>query len=258
MENNKSNEQEKPNYKIVSMPLQIEELKEFFTNKESKYIVEYSKCELKDHRFIAYVSNLEMNCLVDLTNCGFGEKSSLILSYMESKNMVNIPSLLNCIAQILLEKKGINTEQIIVNSVFTKDEMSQFIKNNSQILQKWINFIDSSPVYMMTLNKEIEEKYKPEAISEQIDDINYIGLNVAWMFSVPCFLEFYLSAPNVSKMYYFKQQFKEYMFRGKNLFSYFCVPENTLFVIYEGILSGNINLDNAKSFLNTEIEVKQP
>ena len=54
-----------------------------------------------------------------------------------------------------------------------------------------------------------------------VDDVLYIGSNIVTLFSIPSFMELFFTTQMRTQMKYFKQQFDEHIFRGKNLFEYF-------------------------------------
>jgi hypothetical protein len=105
-----------------------------------------------------------------------------------------------------------------------------FIEQNLELMEKAVRFFDSLPYYAITTSAAHKEEFGegPEANVTLIDDPFYVGQNVVDLFYLNSFFEFYFSeAPKFPPMF-FKRQFQEQMFRGKNLYHYFMNPNNTM------------------------------
>ena len=237
------------NLRNVSVPLEINQIKEFFENKELFFLVDYSSSKIKGNMFLTYLSNLDIPCEIILTGASKEEKFELLKSYMETRNLNNSNTLRYMTAQIFLEKKGFNTLDIFEALILTKEECSEFVLINAEMVNRWNTFISSVMIYFLTSVKTIEEEFKFKESFKKIDDPHYIGTNIVQLFGVPAFLEMFYSVPADTEIFYFKQQFEEYMFRGKNLFEYFCNPENTLFLLFDDMLKGNAELGNISDLM---------
>jgi len=77
-----------------------------------------------------------------------------------------------------------------------------------------------------------------------VDDTLYIGSNIVNLFSIPLFLERYFAVPSTNQPKYFKQQFTEYMFKGKRLFHYFANENNTFFQVLVALLTKKVTVEN--------------
>lgn len=230
------------NFRNVSVPLEIEQIKEFFQNKEIFFLVDYTKSKIKGNMFLTYLSNMDLPCEILLDGTSKSEKFELLKLYMETRNLNNSNALKLAVAQLMLEYRGIDTAEIFSNPSLSKEECREFRDLYPELFQKWHTFIQSSLIFFLTSIKEIEEEYNFKNVFSPIDDPMYLGNNVVQIFSVPSFLELYFSRPIEGELFYFKQQFEEYMFRGKNFFNFFICPQNSLYMTFETLLSGNIDL----------------
>ncbi|MFT6630569.1 MAG: hypothetical protein ACJAS4_000507 [Bacteriovoracaceae bacterium] len=227
----------------VKVPLTVDEIKEFFTNKEILYLVNYKESELKGVVFLTYLSNLDLPAEINFTGSSFEEKEELIRIYMETRNILSCETLRLNVAKVLLEYRGINTTDIFVAPCFSDEEVIRFNANNSALLDKWEQFIESTTLYAQTTVPELEESCKLKENAIIVEDQMFIGANVVNMFSIQSFYELFLSVPYRKEIVYFKYQFEEYMFRGKNFFSFFNCDENLIYKTFLSHINGEIDID---------------
>lgn len=235
-------EQKEREVKEVKVPLKVEELKNFIENKNTFYHIKYSESDIKEGIFLNYLSNLDLPCEVLLHDCDFDAKEKLLVAYMTSKNIVDVQSLALNVAQVLLEYRGLNTEEIFVNPFFNKKEVKVFIKNNEEIVQRWEHFVESSLIYTLCITKDMEdEASNMKSQCPEIDDSSYVGLNIINLFLVPSFMELFFQQGTRTELSYFTRQFEEYMFKGSNLYEYFFSDANELFAMFLAQFSQEID-----------------
>jgi len=195
-------------------PIPIDDIKKYFTDKSIFYNVDYDKCDLKGSKLLTYLSNLDLPC--DIKNVN----DDLICDYLNSISLVTIPSLEKKVIQILLEFKG-----ILKNQVF-KD----FIEKNKDILQKWVNKLESLRLYnMYMLNSEEFRSYVESFPKEETKDIS--GINFVSLLKNQEFYLFYNTLNTNNDLKYYVNYFNDYMFKGKNLFAYWSSDKNPLFLL---------------------------
>jgi hypothetical protein len=229
--------------KEVTAPLKVEELKDFIENKNKRYIINYQKSEIKDSILLNYLSNLELPCELDLQNEDYKSKESLILAYLNSKNMIELSSLSLNVAMILLERRGVVTDQVFINPLFSKEEVKLFINSHEDVLNKWEHFIESSIVYSLYILKDLDRENDIKSLAPNIDDSNYVGLNIVHLFKIPSFMELFFMAPVKHEPSFFVRQFEEYMFRGANLYDFFLHENNSMFTLLLAQYSGSIDIN---------------
>jgi len=234
--------------KEVTLPLGVEELKEFIENKgKFLYLCDYSKLELKGTVLYNYISNLELPVEFSFENSSFEEKQEAIKSFMETRNIIKADSLRLTVASIILYARGIKVDEVFENMIFSNDEKKEFFQNNLELCSKWEQFLESTMIYAqkcVSLDGESgEEKFEFEHDFEVIDDVTYVGSNIIMMFSIPSFMELFFLTGSRTKLMYFKQQFDEYIFRGKNLYDYYFCEENEVFQMFLAQATGKVSLD---------------
>ena len=240
----------KENIRNVSVPLDINQIKEFFQNKELFFLIDYTKSKIKGNMFLTYISNMDLPSDILLADLSKTEKFELTKIYLETRNINTASALKYATTQILLENRGVDTAEIFERPLFSKEECQEFISTNKELIEKWDTFIQSTMVYFLTSVEAIEEQHNFKSDFKLIDDPQYIGCNVVNLFSVPSFLELYFSKPPTKELHYFKQQFEEYMFKGKNFYHYFMVPQNSLYQAFNFLLTS----DNSEKHLETLIK----
>lgn len=212
------------------VPVPIDCIKEYFKDKEMVFLLDYTQSKLQDKVFLTYLSNLDVPCDLDpkieLTK---EQKFSLLQSYMNIKNISNIPTLNVAMAEIMLISTGIDPSFAINTRFFTNEEAEEFIQQNTPELIKWVTFMDSTMVFLLKSFQELNDKLKVEENYEIIDDPHYVGLNIVNLLQIPGFLEVYFSKPRQYISKYFKQQFEIHMFKGKSLYNYY-VTDSNMFV----------------------------
>lgn len=214
----------------TTAPISIEELKQFFVNKETLYDIDYHNSKLQGKKLLTYLSNLDIPSNINLNSCDRETKLQLAKDYMEFQMIVNIPSLEYMIIKIIEESKGLFNHGYL-----------DFIESNTELINSWISKIDSLTLYnMYIINSQECQEF---ALSfENCDTDELAGVNFV---SLIKHQEFYslFEKIDTEKLKFYTKYFNEYMFKGNNLYSYWANENNPLFLltygIAEGIVEGN-------------------
>ena len=215
----------------TTAPITIENLKLFFENKETKYLIDYEKSILKEEKLLVYLSNLEIPCDIKFSNVeSFDE---LLKIYLKSSVIVKIPSLEFGLIDLLLQYNEINTMVDV-----------EFIKEIEEDLAIWSNKLKSLSLYnVYTINDESMQnwvKQFPEDDTTETKGINFVSLlSNSELYRI-------FEKVNQSELKYYSSYFEKYMFKGQNLFSFWANENNPMFIINNGIASGS--LDNTEYF----------
>lgn len=240
------------NIRKVTVPLEIDAIKEFFENKELFFVVDYSQSKVKGNMFLTYLSNLDLPCEIMLTGSSTEDKYELLRIYMETRNLSSSDVLRLNAADIILTYKGVDTSEMFNNPAFTPEEKAGFIEKHKDLIRKWDQFLYSSLVYLIKSFPALNEVLKVETQFREVNDNNFVGLNVVNLFSIPGFTEFYFATKPQEELCYFKPQFEEYMFKGKNFFNYFNCEENTMMLLLQALLNNTIKPQELVDYLNTQ------
>ena len=241
------------NRRNVGVPLAIDQIKEFFENKNLFFFVDYSQSKIKGNMFLTYLSNLDLPFEIMLNGTPKQEVFDLVKTFMETRNQSSSDVLRLTVADIILTHKGIDTSLWLQNKVLKTDEIREFIGLNLELVKKWDTFLSSMMIFMLKSFPDLEKNLKISEAFPHLKDPNYIGGNVVQLFSIPGFLELFFSVPYAGELYYFDAQFEELMFKGKNLFHYFHCDENTFFGFINSIGSGEMTSEMVESFMKREV-----
>lgn len=230
-------------------PLPIESIKEYFHDKEIKFLVDYENSKISDKIFLTYVSNLDIPLDVKLRKDFPTEKIfSLIDAYMDVKTISNVDTLTMMIVHIVLKAIGVDTKSALQNPFLTEEQVDQFIETRKEKVERWVHFLDSSMLFLIYSYKELNERLKVEENFPKIEDPNYVGLNIVNLFRVQGFMNCYFGSSPTPNVSFFTEQFTKYMFKGKNFFSYFNNEENMFVPLLINIVEQKFHMDPREQF----------
>jgi hypothetical protein len=198
------------------VPISIENLKSYFSNKDQTFLIDYDKSEIKGEKFLIYLSNLDLPCNVKL-DISKEEHRELLKYYFTTKNIVNIPSLEITALHVCLDYKY-NLESL----------SRQFISENEDLVKSWLSVLESLTLYnFYCINSK---KFKEHVTSHEHADCSNIGLNFVNLIKYD---DFQYVVTNIKKenLKYYESFFNDYMFKGNNLYRYWATEENNLFLI---------------------------
>jgi len=231
-------------YIDTTVPIPIDQIKEYFKDKEIKFIIDYNNSKLQEKVFLTYLANLDIPCDIDYEKKIEKEKLfSLIESYMNVKSVSNVDFLNVAVAQIILKCLEVNDKTLFQKFILNDEECEEFIEKNKDVLAKWIYFLDSTMLFLLKSFEDLDEKIKVKENFTHIDDTDYIGLNIVNLLSIPGFLEYYFSANREISMAYFVQQFETHMFKGKSLYQYYFNDFNIFGPIISQLINKNLPID---------------
>lgn len=220
-------------------PIGLEDLKKFFRDKTTTYLIDYSKSTLKGKVLLTYLSNLELPCDIE-----FQEKEDMyevLKEYLSFNMMVSIPFLEHKVLDILLQKKGV-----------LELTDGEFIKDNEEMLNEWVKRLDSLTLFnMYCLQDATLKQFVTE--HETVEDDSLEGINFVSLLKNEWFYE-YLSFVDQENLRYYKVFFNDYVFKGKNLFSYWAVEQNPMFLLTWNIAADSINMEELHAGLTSDIK----
>jgi len=210
----------------TTAPISLNHLKLYFSDKNTKYIIDYENSQLKDELLLTYLGNLELPCDLKIEN-----KESLynlLKHYLSFKQIVNIPYLEHIAIDILFQYKGL-----------TENVDAEFINDNLEIINNWAKKLDSLTLYNMWIIESSEfkdfVKTHPENDTDTIEGVNFVSLLKHSHFYS------YYDIINNDNLEYYSVYFNEYIFKGNNLYAYWANENNPLFLLTWSIASGHMN-----------------
>lgn len=224
-------------------PIPIDSIKEYFKDKNLMFLIDYENSKLENKVFLTYLSNLDIPCDLKLESLSKEKKLALLEAYLDIKNISNVPALNVMMAQVILHMIGSDPTTLFQTLHLTPEECNEFIEKNRSTIERWLVFLDSTMVFLIYSYKDLNEKIKAEESFPVIDDENFVGLNVINLLKVPAFLELYFAADKPVALFYFKQHFETYMFKGKAFFEYYNNTSNEFIPLLAKLISKDLPLE---------------
>ena len=220
----------------TKLPIPIEDLKKYFQDKETYFVVDLKNSELPNDKIFTYLSNLNVPC--DIINPNF----DLLKEYFITKSLVDIPTLEKLAINVLFTFKGL--QQV--------EEHKEFINNNKEILSKWESVLDSLVLYnVYTLQLEETSAHVESYPLDDTDDIT--GINFLGLLKHEDFFYYYNGAKQENVKFY-KKYFNDYMFKGNNLFTYWANENNPMFLLTDAIASGTMDKNKYYEAVEKDME----
>lgn len=222
-------------------PIAISELKKFFADKTVSYLIDYDESSLKGQKLLTYLGNLDLPCDIAL-DFKKPEHFELLEEYLITSHLVKVPTLEKAVIECLLVKK-----QLITSDVF-----EEFVNKTQETLEEWESRLDSLTLYNMWILESDEFKSWVETHQADYSDtskcVNFVNL-----LRHEDFYQYYLKVDQ-SKLKNYKNLFNEYCFKGKNLYEFWAVDSNPMFLLTWSIASGHVNTSDYLESKKKDIE----
>jgi len=204
----------------TTAPIAIEYLKEYFADKETTYVIDYAESELKGEKLLVYLGNLDLPADIKFETSE--DLEEMVLAYASSTFIVNIRSLELAMLNLLL-----------------KNEIGFPLTDELQVLlDHWSVRIKSLLLYNLhTVNLEEFNTFVDAAPKDDTDSL--VGVNFVSLLKYEELGQIIVNDDNnLDECINYTKYFNDYMFKGKNLFSYWANPNNILFLQTWSIGSG--------------------
>lgn len=224
----------------TTAPIPIEHLKEYFQDKNTRYIIDYGNSELKGEKLLVYLGNLDLPC--DIIYADDASMYEMIAAYMKFTHIVNIESLERSAMDLIFQRKG-------VKELFTPEA----VEDNVDIIDHWIKRLDSMTLYnMWTVDSDDFKDFVTSHPEDNTDSL--IGINFVSLLKYPEFYDYFSIPIEESELTYYSRYFNDYMFKGNNLYSYWANENNPMFLLTWGIATGLITGDEYVACKNESIK----
>lgn len=212
----------------TAAPIKIEDLKKYFEDKSTVFVIDYASSSIKAEKLLIYISNLDIPCDIKFNNAD--EVSELLAAYLHSSFIVNLPILEKITISLLLQNKG------LVDIV--DDEMLTKLK---PYLDVWTEKLDSLPLFNLYVVQD--DEFKQWVVDHHVEDdtSDLAGINFVSILDNEDFYFFYQKLTDNPK--YYSKLFNEYMFKGRNLYSFWANEHNPLFLLTHAIASNTMEID---------------
>jgi hypothetical protein len=217
------------------LPLSLETMKQVVTTTNVEVVVDYTASQIKGRSALIYLTNANIPN-VRFTVSTAEEAFELIDCYIMHKSTINIDCLCASIVRLLLAIKAVelspaDEESIDGLSLISPDDVGEYLMDDKRRINllHLIHVLDNIPTCLYATSPEFVKNHgAPETVFPVVNTLDYIGYTFVNLVSMESFLIAYYSVPTTAPVVFFKQQFTEYAFGGKNLFAYltntFMVP----------------------------------
>ena len=201
---------------FCTAPIGLAELKRKF-KEDVEFVIDYDNSRFKGTALITYLSNLDITVSLQVTD---PEAAQLLLAdYMNITAMVKIAD---------LEHLAMNVLLAYTNRPYRLPfDPGEFLVKHRDTLERWTRRLYSVPLYAMYSMGTDHYEYVFNSPEDKDDSV--VGLNWPNLIKHPMFAVFIANVPE-SQWSWNKMFFTDYVFAGNNLFNYFAVPENPLFI----------------------------
>lgn len=204
-------------------PIGIEDLKVYFQDKDTKYLIDYGISDLKGDKLLTYLGNLDLPC--DILYDNDESLFEMVEAYLKFTHVVNIQSLELRVVDMLLQRKNLKQQ-------FTPNAVERF----GELLDQWIKKLESLVLYNVYMLND--ESLKQDVSNYPHDNTDSTeGINFVSLLKHPEFYTFFESI-NEDNLAYYSKYFNDYMFKGQNLYSYWANGNNPMFLLTWGIANG--------------------
>lgn len=197
----------------VILPLSEDLLWDIIENGQKQpLIVDASKSfdNLQD-KLLYYISNAELDVVLDWENCSFDSKSSIVESYFGLNRLYYNQTLVDTMFDLMMCYKQLPCQYI---GIFDQDQCIEFINNHLALMEKTIAFLDS--VILLACNgfAAVNKTFDPNCFQKVSD--NSLSLNICYLFRIPEFVAYY-SKLNFNNLKWYTIQFNEPIYNNELL-----------------------------------------
>jgi hypothetical protein len=89
----------------TTAPISIDNLKHYFVDKTTFYVINYKDSSLKGAKLLTYLSNLDIPCDIDFKDCALSDYHDILKDYLHSPMIVNVSTLENAVINIIHQTK---------------------------------------------------------------------------------------------------------------------------------------------------------
>lgn len=212
----------------TTAPIDIQDLKKYFENKETFFEINYTESTIKAEKLLVYISNLDIPCDIKVNSSD--ETQEILKVYLESSFLVNLPSLEKITISLLLQNKGLVK--------VTDKELLDSLKPQ---LDNWTEKLDSLPLFNLYSIKDDTLKEWAIGEHEENDTTDLSGVNFVSLLKYKDFYYFYQKMDSTPK--YYSKLFNEYMFKGNNLYTFWANENNPMFLLTYAIATDTLEVD---------------
>lgn len=231
----------------TTLPLTLEAMKQVVTSTSVEVVIDYSNSQIKGRSALIYLTNANVPN-IRFTVSTAEEAFELIDTYIMHKSTINIECITASIIRILLAIKGValnEADEATVDglSLISPDDVGDYLLDESRRTNvlHLLHVLDNLPTGLYIASPGFQATGQtPESIMPVVNSLDYVGYTFINLLQIEMFTVAYYSVPTTAPVAFFKQQYTEYAYGGKNLFSYL---SNTYIVpLLNAVAAGSITI----------------
>jgi hypothetical protein len=231
-------------------PISIENLKNYFVDDTTYFNIDYKNSTIKSSKILIYLSNLDVPCDIVYSDID-DEFLELLKEYFHSKSLVKLSNLEIAALEVILGVRGFINEDF-QNGILNLKQINSFYNDNKEIVDSWLKVLDSLPLFnMKTIQSPEIQEFVDTFPLDDTEDLT--GLNFVNLLKYPEFFMYYGNM-NMDNVTNYRTYFTEYIFKGKNLYSFWANENNPMFLITLGIADGNLTGNEIPDAIQKEKE----
>lgn len=220
---------------LTAVPIPMNDLRRKFTE-DVEFVIDYKNCKLKNTPLITYLTNLNIKVRLNLESVE--DCLELIKEYLRMPKIAPLQDLDLVVINMLLCEAG--------RPHLLAFDPSEFLAANREIVDIWWTRLRQLPLFALychAATAELKVKSDEQGVETTIvrqyeevisqmpidDNTSLVGINYINLIKQPQFAELMLTV-KPEQMTYNPVLFNHFIFGGNNLFHYFAVPENPLFI----------------------------
>ncbi len=245
-------------------PIEFETLQKVFeaeANGENIMLsVSYSESKIKGKELLYFLCNLDAPSDIDFEKDE--DIMTCLVEYMSIDRVVDIPILTKLTGMCLAYNAGLDVDLFFTGDPYMnrlKGITEKFVLKEKELVEKWQTFFRSLPLFMIESNTEYRKVLNINQSYQTIDNLKHIGYNVVNLVRMVGFVDYILSIKESddAEMFYFKEQFMEPIYKGKNLFYYMIESESVVFAACMSLLGGETTTEDMNIATKAAIEVEK-
>jgi hypothetical protein len=199
------------------VPIPVDILRKVVGEDEVVLRVNISESTVEPQQALIYLSNLQIP--VEIVG-DVDDRLKVLDAYLRLPTLLKSYELETLALELFLTIKGLTDIEWFPQ---------EWIEERQELIDKWMSLLESMAVYALTVIEDDDLKALVEAYPEDATQ-DTVGINFVHMFDNHLW-PIYFQHVDHSRVRNYTQYFNEYMFKGKNLFSYWAIPENEIYLM---------------------------
>lgn len=232
----------------TTVPYSLEDMRTMITTPDAQVVIDYDNSKLQGTAALIYLSNVNLH-QPQLQVDDKDKYYQLIDNYVTLKSVLFVETLTYAVAGLLLFKVGCYDQlsveeqnELTQLGLMTRDDYVAYLADETRAsnVEQLMVLMQSILLFALSCSTEFTNAFgKVEDYFIVVDNVNYAGLTFIHLLGIDTFVFNFYSVP-VTSLYYFKQQFQEYIYDGRSLFGVIREKQSPIIPLLDCILKRTI------------------